>query len=144
MRIVFVCTGNICRSPIAEAIARDVIGRSGTAVEVESAGIAAIDGNPASDRARTVAAEHGLDISAHRARRLTADLAASADLVIAMTAEQATVAERLGARDVVMIGPIPDPFGRDLAAYRETFSLLADYVPDVLGGLARPEAQQGH
>jgi protein-tyrosine phosphatase len=139
MRIVFVCTGNICRSPMAEAIAREALVRSGQPIEVESAGIAAIDGIPASEGARAVAAEHGLDLSAHRARRLTAALAASADLVVAMTAGQATAAEVFGAPHVVMIGPVPDPFGSGLDAYREMFSLLAELVPGVLG-LARRDA----
>jgi protein-tyrosine-phosphatase len=123
---------------MAEAIAREALGRAGPPVEVESAGIAATDGIPASEGARAVAAEHGLDLSAHRARRLTAALAGSADLVVAMTAGQATAAEGLGAPHVVMIGPIPDPFGSGLGGYRETFSLLAELVPGVLL-LARPD-----
>jgi len=81
-RLLTVCTGNICRSPLAESLLlrRLAIGD----VKVESAGIAAMIGMPADPFAQEVAADNGLDISAHRARQLTRELIASSDLLLVL------------------------------------------------------------
>lgn len=80
-RVLFVCTGNICRSPMAEGMLRALVG---SRVEVGSAGTAALLGHPADDQAREVLAERGIDIAAHRARFATPELLRGSDLVLAM------------------------------------------------------------
>src|SRR3954466_6121375 len=85
MHILFVCTGNTCRSPMAETLLRHALeARGATQVTVGSAGSGAWEGAPASEGAYLVALEHGLDLSAHRARMLTRELVNSADLVLTM------------------------------------------------------------
>ncbi|MGH2540487.1 MAG: low molecular weight phosphatase family protein [Actinomycetota bacterium] len=87
--ILVVCSGNICRSPIAEGLMRDaLVSRFGSeAPVVSSAGTIAVDGAPPSEGSVTAADERGSDIAAHRARRLTLDLARAADLIVGMAGE---------------------------------------------------------
>lgn len=84
VRLLAVCTANQCRSPMAEVIARDLAARRDIKVEVRSAGTGAIDGVPATDGARMAVRKLGLDLTNHLSRAVTAELVASADLVIAM------------------------------------------------------------
>ncbi|MEM9883773.1 MAG: Sua5/YciO/YrdC/YwlC family protein, partial [Planctomycetota bacterium] len=81
---LLVCTGNTCRSPMAEVIARDAL-RGKPEVHIGSAGVYAGEGQPASPEAVEAVRPLGLDLSAHRSRPLTADLIASADFVFTMT-----------------------------------------------------------
>jgi protein-tyrosine phosphatase len=86
--ILVVCTGNICRSPIAEGFLRDAfVARFGDGVlAVSSAGIAGLEGSPASEGSVISAAEHGSDITDHHARMLTHDML-DTDLVVGMASE---------------------------------------------------------
>jgi protein-tyrosine-phosphatase len=135
MRILFVCSGNTCRSPIAEAITRRLLGDAGRSdVEVESAGTNAWDGSPASDGALLVGMERGLDLSGHRSRQLTPQIATESDLILAMSPSHvARVKELDPTANVHLLAgyasgaeghAVPDPFGGDLTAYRETFENL--------------------
>ena len=89
--ILFVCTGNTCRSPMAEGITNALAARTGLTVIARSAGIAAFEGCAATEEAETAAAEHGADISGHRSRRLTAEMCRSADRIVVI--EDGRIAE---------------------------------------------------
>ena len=90
MKIVMVCTGNICRSPMAEVMLRDALQRRGADdIEVVSAGTWAGMGSPATTEAVEVMRRRDIDLSAHRSQPVTEDLLADADLIIAMTSVHA-------------------------------------------------------
>jgi protein-tyrosine-phosphatase len=143
MRILFVCSGNTCRSPMAEAIVRRMASEAGRVdVQVSSAGTNAWDGSPASDGALLVGMERGLDLSAHRSRLLTKEILDDTDLVLVMAPSHlARVKELSPGANVHLLGgftsdekhgtPVQDPFGGDLVAYRET----ADELERELDGL---------
>lgn len=78
--ILLVCVGNICRSPVAEALLKAQL----PGKNIWSAGLSALVGKPADPLACAIAAEHGVDISAHRAQQLTSWMCANADLVLVM------------------------------------------------------------
>ncbi|MGM0471010.1 MAG: low molecular weight protein arginine phosphatase [Bacillota bacterium] len=82
-KILFVCTGNTCRSSMAEYIFKDLVDCE--EYEVMSAGVSAVDGRPPSLQAQQVMKEQGIDISDHEAQKLTADLVKEADLILTMT-----------------------------------------------------------
>jgi protein-tyrosine phosphatase len=86
VRILFVCTGNLCRSPMAEALLRhEIDSRLLLDVEVSSSGTWAIDGSPATSEAIRAMEELGIDLRAHRSRHLSRRDLERADLVVAMT-----------------------------------------------------------
>lgn len=80
--VLIVCTGNICRSPMAEGLLRDPLTNAGK--RVASAGISALVGRPPDPLAQEVMQEHGYDISEHRGRQLNAALLTAADLVLVL------------------------------------------------------------
>ena len=132
MRILFVCTGNTCRSALADALARKIVVERGLQdVEVQSAGTSAWDGAPASDGALLVGMERGLDLSQHRAQTLTRGLVQNADLVLAMGPHHLERIEALGGTGKAhlltdfasrgkSVRPVNDPIGGELDLYRIT------------------------
>lgn len=145
--LLFVCTGNTCRSPMAQAIAWNRVQQRGWShVAVASAGITAAPGRPAADSARRVAAEGGLDLDEHRSRALTPELVDWSDLILAMTPSHAAAAVDIGGADKVALvtdflegedagSPVPDPFGGDDARYRLAFDALEHAVDGLLSRL---------
>lgn len=113
---VFVCWGNICRSPMAEQVAREWAAREGVEAVFTSAGVSSEEaGNPIDPRAAAVLRKAGYPIDEHRARRLTADEVRSASLVVAM--------ERLHLERI-----------RQLVPDAGNLWLLTDFDPDAVPG----------
>lgn len=124
-KIVFVCTGNTCRSPMAQGLFQKMLAERGAAgIEVLSAGIAAVDGQPATPQAVEVMAEVGIDIGGHRSRAFGRDLS-DADRIVTMTEAQRRALEQYGDRVTVLPMQIPDPFGGSLAQYRDCRDAIA-------------------
>jgi protein-tyrosine-phosphatase len=148
MRILFVCTGNTCRSPMAAAIARKIAADRGlTDVEVASAGTTAWDGQPATDGAILVCIERQLDVGSHRSRTLTREMVEAQDLILAMGSHHRDRAEALGGAGKTFLltmyashgaddRSIADPFGGDLETYRATADELEEAVRRVVDRLA--------
>ena len=148
MHILFVCTGNTCRSPLAEVIARREIEHRGMpGITVSSAGTSAWSDSAASDGAMLVALEHGLDLGHHRARQLSPDIVARATLILTMGPHHLDRAEALGgngrswlltayAGGTSRARAISDPFGGDLEGYRSTFTELAAEIAAIVDRLA--------
>lgn len=128
MRIVFICTGNTCRSPMAEGLARLILG---SGIEVESAGLAAWEGDCASDQAIQVFKEKGIDLISHKARPVSRDILAQADWIIPMTRAHAiqlmgafpefsSKIKRLGAWGTQEKNfDVRDPWGGSVEIYRK-------------------------
>jgi len=153
MKILFVCSGNICRSAMADAYMRKRVAESGPPVEmVDSAGTLGIAGAPASPEAIVAMAELGVDLSGHRSRGLDRSLLEHADVIVGMT--QAHLAEieawsdsggRLyllrafedGSDPAADAADLPDPIGRDATFYRETRDIIVRCVDHLLEWLGR-------
>lgn len=140
MNIYFVCTGNTCRSPIAEAILRSMNLEN---VQVKSAGIYALDGGEMSENAKAVLQEENIYFE-HQSRSVTPENLQWADLVLTMTAAHKSLilsnypqyAEKVytlkeftapySSKD------ISDPFGGDLQKYKQTYEELKHYIQQLL------------
>lgn len=149
--IVFVCTGNTCRSPMAEGLLRSVIPSFWKdEIGVSSAGIGAWEGQAAAGQAVAALAEIGVDISRHRARMLTREIAGGAALMVAMAREHRDYALALcpgAAGRVMLIGELDpartdpdvrDPIGEDREVYRE----VRDDIERLVGLLVEHLAQR--
>ncbi len=140
MEVLLVCTGNICRSPLAEGLMqRELETREIGGVIVTSAGTGAWEGTPASEGAYLVALEHGLDLSRHRARLLTKEIVRASAVILTMARHHRARVEELGGRGKVFLlgeyagrssgdAEVSDPFGSDLDVYRETYEELDELV----------------
>lgn len=140
--ILFICTGNLCRSPMAEGLMKQKLADRGLDAkhQVQSAGAWAVNGRPASENAIAVMKERGIDISDHIARTVTAEDVAEATLILVMTRDHAQMlrntwpqydwkVHRLSAvagkrRDV------PDPYQGTIQEYRAVADLIARYLDD--------------
>lgn len=166
LKILFVCTGNTCRSPMAAALLAKAAAESGLRLEVGSAGTDAIEGCRAASPALDAMRDYGVDLGAHRSRRLNEALVADADLILTMTGAQKALVRLLVPEATVktftlleFAGPaparpgqeetaqrsnppeaeIPDPIGQSLEQYRRCAATLYRAVRAVAGRLAGEE-----
>jgi len=131
MNILFVCTGNTCRSPMAAAIMNKLAIENGLDVRIESAGLFAAEGEPASPEAIEALKKYDIDLSDHRSQQITPELIEKSDLIITMTEAHKLVLQDVAKEKTVTVcelagldDEIDDPFGGDLEDYIETADKL--------------------
>ena len=148
--LLIICHGNICRSPFAAAL----LGRALPGLRVESAGFLGLArSSPAG--ARAAAARRGVDLSSHRSRLLTAELARAAELIIVMDAAQRrAICDRFGRlpRDVILLGDldpapiaaraIPDPVDQPAAVFDESYACIERCAGALASALTRAPAER--
>ncbi|MAT80065.1 MAG: protein tyrosine phosphatase [Phycisphaerae bacterium] len=141
--ILFICTGNTCRSPMAEAIARSVL--DGKDTFVASAGVAAGDGAPTSRETLRALESMGIEYQGH-STPLSAEMIRNADLVLCMTRSHQDVARRLVEGDpdqeakVLLLDPdgdVPDPIGQGQSRYDELAEFFSKIIPDRVAALSQ-------
>ena len=134
-RILFVCTGNLCRSPMAEFLLKHMIQTTGAkGIRVGSAGVIAQTGEPAPENAIAVLEEHGIDLSPHRSKVLTQEMVDWADRIVVMEEYHRRLISRYFKNADGRIGliseyagdrrvprEIHDPYGELKNYYRKTF-----------------------
>jgi protein-tyrosine phosphatase len=149
MKILFVCTGNVCRSPLGEGYLKSLLTKNGlNGVEVSSAGIAALVGAPPFECAMEVAQKHGFNISDHIARQITSPLIEDMDRIFCMESWQANIVKEMEpkrAKRVILLGSfhpnnspqfqIPDPADFTVPETLITFDLIKPSIENFYASL---------
>ena len=117
-RYIFICSGNTCRSPMAEGIFKKLLAEKGMDAEVLSAGISTLDGMPPSENAVKAAAKYGADISSHRSRMLRSDMMKDGTVYLCMTRTHSAILKSAGIDDEsIRVLDVSDPYGGDEDVY---------------------------
>jgi protein-tyrosine-phosphatase len=135
-KLLFVCSGNTCRSPLAEGIAKRLFPQSlNEDIDISSAGSSAMEGFHASDPAVQVASKHGIDLSKHKTRLLSRSLVKQADLIVTMASKHRQtvgILEPSALEHTYLLtdfcddvdGDVPDPIGGDSDVYGRTYEII--------------------
>lgn len=145
MRLLFVCTGNTCRSPMAEGFVNDMSQRMGLDIAAVSAGVMTVDGLAASENAVLAMREYGIDISGHRSARIRKESLEAADMVLTMSQSHRDMLLSLGSdgkgiytlKEFLGIAELDvmDPYGGDINIYKDTaaeIKCLVEKLVDLL------------
>ncbi|MBQ8300523.1 MAG: low molecular weight protein arginine phosphatase [Clostridia bacterium] len=143
MNILFVCTGNTCRSAMAAAIMDKIAVENDLDVFIESAGIFATEGEMASEEAIKAVAKYGIDLTGHRTQPVTEDLIKQCDLILTMTQAHKQILMPMAQGKVFTLleyagseGDIQDPYGGDDEEYEEAMQEIYDALVDVAEKIA--------
>ena len=132
--ILFVCTGNTCRSPMAQGICEKLAADKGLPIKAESAGISTVNGSPVSDNAIEVCREIGVDISRFRTTSVRGLDLSKYDAIYTMSIHHKSALIALGANPYKVSvlatedGGISDPYGGDLDTYRKCRDEIFDAI----------------
>ena len=135
-KVLFVCTGNTCRSPMAEAIFNDMAKNEGLVFCAESAGIFA-DGSSVSENSSEVMKELGVDISGRKSRQATAEMIDEAEYVFALTSSHRDILNAMFGKTekittlaefVGLSADVPDPYGGNVEEYRKCRNMIEDMI----------------
>ena len=142
--ILFICTGNVCRSPMAEGLMRAALGNN-PHYRIASAGIGALDGQPVTPESEQAMAEIGLNIGNHVSQSLRVPLVEAADFIFTMTRQQQDTIQTFYPmaaektlllrefEDTEVIGrDVADPIGQSLDVYRRTRDQIKQALPSIL------------
>jgi len=144
LKILFVCLGNICRSPLAEGIAKDIAKKKGLEIEVDSAGTSSyhIGENPC-DYSQKIALEHGIDISKLKARQVSQNDKKDFDLIIALDKKNRADLEQMAFKNIKLLGEygynsadVPDPYYFESyeKGVKEVYKMINSCVENLLSG----------
>ena len=135
-KILFVCTGNTCRSPMAEGLCNKYLREQGLTEELccASAGLAVIPDDRVSRYARQAMEEVGVDISQHTPTQLTPEMLEACDFVMCMSDNHRMIINAAvpGKPVAVPEGGVPDPFGTSLASYQACRDALWAVMPEIV------------
>ena len=138
MNILFVCTGNTCRSPMAAALFNKIATEKNLDVRIESAGLFASDGENASNEAIIAMQKYDIDLLGHHAQSVNAELLEKSDIILTMTAAHKMVLMQSAPEKVFTICEfagvdydIEDPYGGDVEEYEECAETLYEVLEKV-------------
>ncbi len=136
LKILFICQGNTCRSPMAEVIFNHIAKDRGLTCHAESAGMSGASREHASDNIIEVLADIGIDISAHRSQKLTEEIFYRNDIIILLESSHEKLIKLLYKENKpVHIMHIPDPFGGDKNEYEQCRDKIISVVKFILDNL---------
>lgn len=146
-KVLFVCSGNTCRSPMAEGIFEKYLADRGIEnVEISSAGTSAFSGDTVSVNSVIAAEKRGADISSHRARRINPEDILTSDLIVCMSGYNRDVLSGVCDKEKLISLEIPDPYMQSAEVYENCLCEIEKSFPSVLSKLSeipviRPMAQ---
>ena len=140
MKILFICTGNTCRSPMAEALMKKKCPDKYD-TEISSCGLCAFSGDSATPESIAVMQDYGIDLSSHRARPFSAYMADAYDIFCVMTENHATALSQIIPKEKILIlgGGIPDPYGLGIEAYKKCANLIDKAIATLLARYNKTE-----
>lgn len=148
MNILFICTGNTCRSPMAEGFLNKLLNEENIDAKAASAGIFAQEGDSATVEAIQAAKNFGVDISSHKASIITEDMLKYSDLILTMTESHKQLLYPIVGDKIYTLnefagfeGNIPDPFGGSIDEYNKTAESIMTAVEKVVQKLGKGDCK---